>query len=40
MMAGAVMQVKLEEALHFSLDVQLQATPCSALQFYNTAGSS
>lgn len=39
MMAGAVMQVELERALHFSLNVQLQGSPSSTLYFYNAADS-
>lgn len=35
----AVLQVKLERALHFSLNVQLQTAPSSVLQFCNTADS-
>lgn len=38
-MADAVLQVTVKQALGFTLNIQLQASPCSALQFYSNASS-
>lgn len=38
-MADAVLQVTVKQGLGFTPNIQLQASPCSALQFYSSASS-